>query len=89
MLNFRILAIMLGRLRMTIDECEAAYLKLSEKIFNHKRAAGNLWGRSKDFLQANRRFDSKVLEASIKETITSHNFQENELLQDLEPRCNV
>jgi hypothetical protein len=82
---------MLGRLRMTIDECEAAYLRLSERIFDPKRSKVNVIGRGIDFLQANGKFDAKALEDAIKETIRDKGLQEDELLQDpdFDPPCRV
>lgn len=67
----RLLAIMLGRLRLSIDECETAYLKLSEQIFNPKRHKMNFPGKAKDFLHANGRFDADVLKEAIKDIIAN------------------
>jgi hypothetical protein len=80
---------MLGRLRMSIEECENAYRQLSERIFNPKRSSLNLAGRAKDFLSADGRFDSKELELAIKETIQSCNLSEEALLKELGSACHV
>jgi len=87
---FRLIAIMLGRLRMTLDECQAAYLKLSERIFNPKRAKLNTLGRAKDFLLADGKFDWMELEEAIKEIIVQdRKLPESTLLQDPDPQCKV
>lgn len=59
-----LIAVMLGRLKMSIRSCETAYLQLSEGIFNPKRHTWNLPSRAKDFLLADGQFDSDVLEKS-------------------------
>jgi hypothetical protein len=85
---FRLIAIMLGRLRMTLEECQTAYLKLSERIFNPRRAKLNVVGRAKDFLLTNGKFDWMELEEAIKEII-GRKLPESTLLQDPDPQCKV
>jgi hypothetical protein len=86
----RLIAIMLGRLRMSIDGCRKAYLKLSERIFCPKRRATNLFGQATDFLLANGRFDCQELEAIIKEVIVEDcRLEEDILLQEPDPCCKV
>jgi hypothetical protein len=80
---------MLGRLRMSLNDCEKAYLKLSESVFNPKRHSSNLVGRVTDMILVKGRFDTQELENSIKGTIESQNFQVDELLQDEESQCKV
>lgn len=67
---------MLGRLRMSIDECIDAYLSLSDRIFQKKRhrvtAQGNIQGR----------FDSEELARAVKEVVTRKGLQEDALLKD-------
>ena len=77
---------MLGRLHMTLDECEEAYLRLSKKIFQPKRGKLNKGMKMVDFLQANGRFDSKVLEEAIKECIKGK-LPEDSLLKEPSPSC--
>ncbi|KAI9766340.1 MAG: hypothetical protein M1840_006604 [Geoglossum simile] len=80
---------MLGRLRMSLDACEDAYLELSKKIFTPRRHAVNLVGQGVDFLQANGRFDAQVLEDAVKESITAAGIPQDALLQDQDSRCKV
>jgi hypothetical protein len=68
----RIIAVMLGRLRMSLDECEKAYLTLSKKIFTPRRSSFQWFGRGMDFLQANGRFDARILEIAMKECIGNY-----------------
>ncbi len=67
---------MLGRLKMSIDECVDAYLSLSDRIFQKKRhrvtIKGNVQGR----------FDSEELERAVKEVVTAQGLQEDALLKD-------
>ena len=67
---------MLGRLKMSIDECIDAYLSLSDRVFQKKRhrvtIKGNIQGR----------FDTEELERAVKEVITAQGLSENTLLKD-------
>lgn len=66
----RIIAIMLGRLRMSLDECQAAYTLLSETIFTPVHSSVDP-RRVYKFLNAEGRFQTAPLEDSIKSTIVS------------------
>ena len=82
---------MLGRLRMTIDECEAAYLELLERIFSPKRLKLNPF-RASDFFLVNEKFDSDVLKGAIIDIITRKpGFEQSTLLKDpeLDQQCKV
>ena len=67
---------MLGRLRMTIDDCINAYATLSDRVFQEKRYRVNMRGNVRG------RFDSAELESAIKKIIVDQGFDENELLKD-------
>jgi hypothetical protein len=73
---------MLGRLKMSIDECEDAYISLSERVFQRTHylpvtLGGRLQGR----------FDSRALEMAIKETLRERGLPEEALLKD-DPNSN-
>jgi hypothetical protein len=75
---------MLGRLRMTLDECIDAYISLSDEVFQKKRhrvtVKGNIQGR----------FDSEKLANAVKRVIREQGLQENTLLKDeKETSCKV
>jgi len=86
-----LLAIMLGRLRMSVDECESAYLHMSKTIFTRSRATANYLGRAYDFLQAGAKFQAQPLEDSIKNAIRDAGLKEEELLweKDIAESCRV
>ncbi len=67
---------MLGRLRMSIDDCINAYLSLSDRIFQKKRhrvtVKGDMQGR----------FDSDELARAVKEVVVAQGLPENTLLKD-------
>jgi hypothetical protein len=67
---------MLGRLKMSIDECISAYLTLSDDIFHKKRHRVTIKGKIQG------RFDSDALEAAVKQVIRGHGYQEDALLKD-------
>jgi len=82
---------MLGRLRMTLEECERAYLELSQKIFRPKRCKYSPM-RLVDRLSLSERFDSRVLEALVKKVVKEKMGDAHALLRDPdsdEPGCNV
>ena len=71
-----LIAIMLGRLQMSIDECIDAYISLSDRVFQKRRhrvtIKGNVQGR----------FDSDELERGIKEIVVRQRLPESALLKD-------
>ncbi|EXJ74236.1 uncharacterized protein A1O5_02532 [Cladophialophora psammophila CBS 110553] len=73
-----IIAIMLGRLEMDVDECIKAYTAMMKKVFKNKRSAFfvSITGNVKA------RFSSKTLETAIKEVLRSKGFKEDDLLLD-------
>lgn len=76
MLTSRLIAVMLGRLRMGVAECIAAYLKLSERVFRKTRHRVTVKG------QIQGRFDSEELARAVREVVTQQGLQENALLKD-------
>jgi hypothetical protein len=86
---------MLGRLRMSLEDCEDAYLKLSQDIFTPRRSKFAFLSKFADFLQANGRFDAEVLENTIKDCIESVAGQDDslmdkeEVLKDPNSACRV
>jgi hypothetical protein len=83
--NFsRIIAIMLGRLEMHVDECIDAYTGMFKRIFGKKGLPVNMLGKIKG------RFDSKVLEECIKEILEQRGLSTIEPFNDEKDRtCKV
>jgi len=73
---YSLIAIMLGRLQMTVDDCIDAYISLFDKVFQKQRhrvtIKGNVQGR----------FDTDALERAIKEIVARQGLKEDELLKD-------
>ena len=67
---------MLGRLKMSVDECIDAYLSLSDRVFQKKRHRVTIKGSIQG------RFDSEELEQAVKEVVTAQGLQEDALLKD-------
>jgi patatin-like phospholipase/acyl hydrolase len=78
-----LIAIMLGRLRMTVDECIEAYTSLSDKVFEKKSHRVNINGK----LQG--RFDAAELEHTIKQILQARSLSEDTLLKDVDASCKV
>ncbi|RSM08652.1 hypothetical protein CEP52_004611 [Fusarium oligoseptatum] len=75
-----LIAIMLGRLEMDVDECIAAYNHLIEHIFSEKARAHRFRFSLRGQTQA--RFDSTRLEDAIKQTITDKGFSPSDFLEN-------
>ncbi|EAW07001.1 uncharacterized protein ACLA_087040 [Aspergillus clavatus NRRL 1] len=79
-----LIAIMLGRLKMDVDQCIDAYYRLSKQAFTRKSffpvtIRGGF----------NARFDSKKLEQALKTVIAEQGLDEDALLQDPDASCHV
>ena len=84
-----IIAIMLGRLRMSLDQCEKAYMSLSSNVFKKSRRSADP-RRIYDFLEANGKFSPQPLEETIRNMLREHELVDNELLKDRDPEaCRV
>ena len=70
---------------MTIDQCEEAYIRLSQEIFTPRRSNSNILGKASDFVNASGRFSTEALEASIKSLIRSTGKAEDEVFNDARP----
>ena len=75
------MAIMLGRLRMSIDQCEGAYAMFSQDIFTPRSSTAI--GRARDFITAEGKFSTEALETYIKELIDTVGLRASEKLEDL------
>jgi hypothetical protein len=78
-----IIAIMLGRLEMDVDECIKVYTSMFETIFGKKGLPVNIWGSIKG------RFDSTTLEGCIRKILKDRGLSERELLNGGNERCKV
>ena len=82
----RLIAIMLGRLEMDVDECISTYSELMKAVFEAKssRFPISLSGRTKA------RFDSNQLKNAIEQVIAHHDASKTDLFNDGGPRgCRV
>jgi patatin-like phospholipase/acyl hydrolase len=78
-----LIAIMLGRLRMTVDECIDAYTTLSDRVFEKKSHRVTIKGK----LQG--RFDGAELERVVKTIVVNRGLGEDALLKDPDSPCKV
>ena len=80
------MAIMLGRLRMSVDDCIKVYTHMSDTIFTKQKHRVNIKGN----VQA--RFDTAALESAVKKAIRDAeiNLDEDDLLYNPDPaQCKV
>jgi patatin-like phospholipase/acyl hydrolase len=89
-----LIAIMLGRLRMSVEDCIAAYITLSTDVFSAPRRP-HIFQRTYAKLayifnqSIEARFDSAELESIIKRLITLADMEEGELLKTPDTSCRV
>lgn len=76
---------MLGRLRMSVEECISAYVELSSRVFQKKHVMPvTVRGRVKA------RYSSEELQRAIKDVVEAHHLERDALLKDTSPQaCKV
>jgi predicted acylesterase/phospholipase RssA len=74
-----LIAIMLGRLRMSVADCIKAYKDPSRNIFTPTHKTANVAGKTVDFLKAKGKFHSKPLEDCVKQMLRAQKLPEQEL----------
>jgi hypothetical protein len=80
----RLIAVMLGRLKMSVAECIAAYTSLSDDVFRKTQHRVKING------QIQGRFDGEELTRAIKRIIRQQGLSEDALLKDVpEAGCKV
>jgi hypothetical protein len=84
--RLRLIAIMLGRLEMDVDQCIQAYIKLMQTIFGKPAK----WALSSPFGKIKPRFDANKLEDAINEVIIDCGAKPTDLFNDETERgCRV
>ncbi|TPX25061.1 hypothetical protein DIZ76_010510 [Coccidioides immitis] len=73
-----LMAIMLGRLEMDVDECISKFSQISEEIFRERSS----WFLLDRKARIKGRFDSKNLERAVRAVLKERNVAENEMLDD-------
>lgn len=84
-LFLRMIAIMLGRLEMSIDDCIKAYSSMMDSVFTKKQHRVDIRGG----IQA--RFDTAELEKCIKSIVQQYTLGNNQdaLMRDRDVSCKV
>ncbi|KAL9615141.1 MAG: hypothetical protein Q9167_000459 [Letrouitia subvulpina] len=78
-----LIAFMLGRMRMTLDECTVAYIRLTKDVFSSLKRHPADPRRLADILNAKEKFDERALEQGIYQALSSKSWAEDALLKDL------
>ena len=77
---------MLGRLRMSVDECIDAYTELAQKVFKKQKH----WLGVSVTTNLQEKFDSEVLKTVVRKLLEDNGFDPDELLKDDTPQaCKV
>jgi patatin-like phospholipase/acyl hydrolase len=85
-----LIAIMLGRLKMNIEDCITAYLQLSQEVFQPRRRSLNFLGKANDVLRVRGRFDSEALRKGIQRVVMEAGEDGDAKLKvEDEPKCRV
>jgi hypothetical protein len=76
---------MLGRLRMSVEECITAYIELSSRVFKRKHAIPiKISGKIKA------RYSSEELRRAIEDVVAANHLDRDALLKDTSPQaCKV
>lgn len=76
---------MLGRLRMSVEECIAAYIALSSRVFQKKHVMPvTVRGKVKA------RYSSEELQRAIEDVVEAQHLERDALLKDTSPQaCKV
>jgi hypothetical protein len=92
LLTIRLIAIMLGRLRMSVDDCLNEYYNVGGDIFGHPRRAFHM--RSPLFFPFRHKYPGKLVEETVKKVI-AHNSknivgnERSEMFPGREEMCRV
>jgi hypothetical protein len=80
-----LIAIMLGRLRMSVEDCITAYIRLSSRVFQKKHAFPvKISGKIKA------RYSSEELRRAIEDVVEANHLDKDTLLKDTSPQaCKV
>lgn len=85
-----LIAVMLGRLRMTIDECIHCYETVSEEMFKSSGLAQSKVSRFARGISSKSWYGIGVLQQQIRNILQRHNFGPEESLREkISPRCKV
>lgn len=84
-----LIAIMLGRLYMDIEQCIAAYKDISHRVFTPKRSKLSLLARGKDLWSLTGAFDSDALAAEIERIVEACGLPKDAKLLEKEAPCKV
>lgn len=68
-----IIAILVGRLKLTVNEAIEKYISLSQDVFEPSRTYSGPWSSIRRIRRGIARFDAKILEKKIKEILSSCN----------------
>ena len=84
-----LIAIMLGRLHMSIDECLDKYRKLGKTVFG-KKSSGGPAGRAVRIIQDNPLYQIEELQSAMERMLRDTNRRPDELFLEQEaPKCRV
>ncbi|PNH45129.1 hypothetical protein VD0003_g9290 [Verticillium dahliae] len=78
-----LIAVLLGRVRMSVDDCITAYASTSDEVFEKKSHRVMMNG------QLRGRFDSGALDRAIKQILVRTGHAENTLIRDAANACRV
>uniref|UniRef100_A0A0W0FFI5 PNPLA domain-containing protein n=1 Tax=Moniliophthora roreri TaxID=221103 RepID=A0A0W0FFI5_MONRR len=82
-----LIALMLGRLRMSIDECEQAYDEISKKVFGKKGVLINTEERA--FVAGSYIYEAKPLEDAVRDLVRKKLGDAEANLLENDPPCKV
>jgi patatin-like phospholipase/acyl hydrolase len=83
-----LIAVMLGRLHMTVDECIAAYEEVGKKIFGSGPSGGQV-GKLVKGLTSSPFYDIEKLQEEVRKVLDEKGIPRNEAFLEAQPTCKV
>lgn len=84
-----LIAVMLGRLHMSVDECIEAYNTTTKKVFEKKPFGGKA-GRFAKMVVSSPLYDVRILQECIKDILRQRGVPEDEYFRETySPQCKV
>lgn len=84
-----LIAVMLGRLHMTIDDCIAKYEQVGKEVFG-KKPAGGLFGQMMKGVRGSAFYDIEVLQNQVKNVLDAKSIARDAMFKEIGvPSCKV
>lgn len=84
-----LIAVMLGRLHMTVDECITAYEEVGRRIFGGAGPVGGQFGKLVMGLTSSAFYDIEKLQEEVRKMLDAKGVSRTEAFLEVQPMCKV